>query len=294
MNIWRIHLKADSKAGVDQRQHCLDKGIVGVGWPIVYVTNPVPWEEYEETAQGEYGDTSWWTALNAMKNRMQVGDLIWTRDWFANYFLGRINSDWYYDTSDECSQADIVNVRKCDWQKIGTEEAVPGKVVSSFRPARTVQRIDDETVYSFSQVIYNEKSNTKFYEIDNVSGQDIFSLLSPDDCEDALAIYLQVTQNYLVVPSSCKDTTMTYEFELKHRVTGKPAVVQVKSGWTPLNIDDYTSLETDVYLFATSGQYFGKPKSNITTIDPEVIRTFLFEQTKLLPKKIKVWVELSR
>lgn len=294
MNIWRIHLKADSKAGVDQRQHCIDKGIVGVGWPIEYDTIPVSWEEYLETARGDYGDTSWWTALNAMKNRMEVDDLIWTRDWHGNYFLGKINSDWYYDTSDECSQADIVNVRKCDWKKIGTEEAVPGKVVSSFRPARTVQCIDDETVYTFSQVVYNQKSKTDFYEIDSVSGQDIFSLLSTDDCEDALAIYLQVNHDYLVIPSSCKDTTMTYEFELKNRITGKTAVVQVKSGWTPLNIDEYENLETDVYLFATSGQYSGKPKSNITTIDPEIIRKFLFEETKLLPEKMKLWVELSR
>lgn len=41
MNIWRIHLKADSQAGIDQRQLCLDKGIVGVGWQIDYETVPV-------------------------------------------------------------------------------------------------------------------------------------------------------------------------------------------------------------------------------------------------------------
>lgn len=40
---------------------------------------------------------------------------------------------------------------------------------------------------------------------------------------------------------------MTYEFELKHRLTGKSAVVQVKSGWTALNIDDYDKLDTDIF-----------------------------------------------
>lgn len=294
MNIWRIHLKADSKIGIDQRQHCIDKGIVGVGWPIEYENNPVSWEEYLEKAQEDYGDTSWWTALNAIKNRMEVGDLIWTRDWYGNYYLGKINSDWYYDTSEECSQADIINVRKCDWMKIGTVESVPGKVVSSFRPARTVQCIDDETVFTFSQVVYNQKSKTNYYKIENISGQDIFSLLSTDDCEDALAIYLQINHDYIIIPSSCKDTTMTYEFELKNRFTGKQAVVQVKSGWTPLNIDDYKNLETDIYLFATSGQYFGTPKTNIIIIDPEVIRKFLYEHINLLPEKMRIWVELSQ
>ena len=294
MNIWRIHLKADAKEGSDQRQLCLDKGIVGVGWQIDYDTVPVEWETYFEAAQADYGDTSWWTALNAIKNRMQTDDLIWTRDWQGNYFLGRLLSDWYYDTRPECASADIVNVRKCEWHKIGTEQAVPGKVVSSFRPARTVQAIDDDTVYYFSQITYNQKSNTKHYDVDDLSGMDIFSMLSCDSCEDALAIYLQVTFDYHVIPSSCKDDTMTYEFELKHRQTGKSAVVQVKSGGTSLNIDDYTNLDTDVFLFATCGRYFGTPKPNIQTIDPEIIRKFLYEQTHLLPDKMKVWIELTR
>jgi hypothetical protein len=295
MNIWRIHLKAGSEAGIDQRQLCLDKGIVGVGWQIDYKTVPVTWDEYCETAKRDYGDNrSLKAALKAIKNRMQVDDLIWTRDWSGNYFLGRILSDWYYETDEECSKADIVNVRKCEWHKIGTEEAVPGKVVSSFRPARTVQIINDDTVCYFSQIIYNQKVGKPYYKVENLAGKDIFSLLSTDGCEDALAIYLQVTHDYYIIPSSCKDDTMTYEFELKHRRTGKSAVAQVKSGWEHLNIDDYHELETDVYLFATSGQYYGTPKPNITTIDPELIRKFLYEQTHLLPNKLKVWIELTK
>jgi hypothetical protein len=294
MNIWRIHLKADAKEDSDQRQLCLAKGIVGVGWQIEYDTVPVEWEDYFETAKDDYGNTSWWTALNAIKNRMEIDDLIWTRDWNGNYFLGRLVSDWYYDTSQECSNADIVNVRKCEWQKVGTEQAVPGKVVSSFRPARTVQAIDDDAVYYFSQITYNQITRSNHYGVDDLSGQDIFSLLSCDDCEDALAIYLQVSYDYHIIPSSCKDDTMTYEFELKHRITGKSAVIQVKSGWTPLSIDDYTNLDTDIFLFATSGQYLGTPKPNIQTVDPAVIRKFIYEKTHLLPDKMKVWIELTR
>lgn len=87
---------------------------------------------------------------------------------------------------------------------------------------------------------------------------------------------------------------MTYEFELKNRSTGRSAVVQVKSGWTSLNINDYMKLETDVFLFATSGQYLGSPRPNIKTIDPDVIRKFLYEQTHLFPDKMKIWIELTR
>jgi hypothetical protein len=294
MNIWRIHLKADSEEDIDQRQLCIDKGIVGVGWQSDFSTVPVPWQEYLDTAQKKYGDTSWWTAINAMKNRMQPDDLIWTRDYFGNYYLGRILSDWYYDTSDDCSRADIVNVRSCEWHKIGTEEAVPGKVVSSFRPPRTVQMIDDDNIYDFSLFTYNQKCKNNFYQVENLKGQDIYSFLSAEDCEDALAVYLQVNYDYLIIPSSCKDSTMTYEYELKNRITGKNAVAQVKSGWTPLDCDDYSKLDTDIFLFATCGKYNGNPQPNIKTIDPERMRKFLYEKTFLLPEKMKIWIELTR
>ena len=296
VNIWRVHLKSASQEGIDQRQLCFERGLVGVGWQIDYKTVPVTWEEYSTAAEGMYGDVGWKAALNAMKDRIEQNDLIWTRDWHGNYFLGRVTSDWFYETSEDCAKADVVNVRRCEWHEIGTEEAVPGKVVSSFRPPRAVQIIDDNTVSAFSQAIYNQRSITNLYELEPlINSKDIFSLLSTDDCEDAIAIYLQVNHDYLIIPSSCKrDDTMAYEFVLKSRTNGKTAVVQVKSGKTQLNISDYSNIDTDVYLFATSGRYYGDPKQNIRTIDPEEIRKFLYEKTNLLPEKIRVWVELTR
>lgn len=294
MNIWRIHLKAAAQVGVDQRKLCLDKGIVGVGWQVEYDSGPVLWEYYFMAASLKYGARNWKIALTAIKHRIQIDDLIWTRDWNGSYFIGRITSDWYYDTSPECSAADIVNVRSCEWRRVGTDEAVPGKIVSSFRAPRTVQVINDPSSYEFSRVIYNTRSSTNFFLLASVVGQDIFSLLSPNDCEDALAIYLQVRFKYFIIPSSCKFDTMAYEFELKNSESGKSAVAQVKTGWTTLNRDDYQNLEVDIFLFATCGIYYGALKSNIFVISPETIRLFLFEHTILLPEKIKTWVELSR
>ena len=300
MNVWRIHLKADSQEGSDQRKLCLeDKRIVGVGWPIEYKNIPVTWDEYWETAKEIYVDSAyygWSTALEAMKNHIQVDDLIWTRGWHGNYFLGRIISEWYYETSETCAKADIVNVRKCDWHEIGTVESVPGKVVSCFVPPLTVQRIKDATINEFSKRTYNKKVGYEFYKVDNSGERDIFALLSTDGCEDALGIYLQVMHDYLIVPSSCKKYTMAYEFVLKHRDTGKNAVVQVKTGGISLNRDGYPDLDpdTNIFLFATSGQYYGEPKANVKTISPEEIRKFLYEQTHLLPSKMKEWIELTR
>ena len=135
MNIWRINLKPGAAAGIDPRQLCLKKGIVGVGWQIDYENEPISWDTYEKEATKKYydtGDKSWWPAINAIHNRIKQNDLIWTRDWQGIYYIGRIISDWYYDTSKDCEQADMINVRKCDWRKVGTIGAVPGKIVNSF------------------------------------------------------------------------------------------------------------------------------------------------------------------
>jgi hypothetical protein len=295
MNVWRINLKPGSADGVDPRKLCLDLGIVGVGWQIEWVEEPISWEIYEKEATELYynqGDRGWWPALNAMYNRIQKDDLIWTRDWQGIYYIGRILGDWYYETSKDCEKADIVNVRKCDWQTVGTIEAVPGKLVNSFIPARTVQIVNDETINLFSQILYNQKSNLNYYEISNLKGKDIYSLLSSDDCEDALALYLQVEKEFMLIPSSCKSDTMNYEFELKHRQTGKRAIVQVKNGYVDLNSDNYNDIDSEVFLFTTKGEYYGQIKDNIHFVEKDTITDFLYNNIKLLPDKMKMWIEL--
>ena len=161
---------------------------------------------------------------------MVIDDLVWTRDTKGEYYLGRITSDWRYDISSEYRDADMVNIRSCEWYKVGTVEKVPGKVVSSFIPRATVQAVSNSTVQSYSKFLYNELSESQYYEEDSLVGEDIFSLISDDDCEDLVALYLQYKHNYLVVPSTCKKSTANYEYVLVHRETGESAVAQVKKG----------------------------------------------------------------
>lgn len=296
INVWRINLKPGSSNGVDPRKLCLDRNIVGVGWQIAKVEEPVTWKYYEKEATKKYydqGDKGWWPALNAMYHRIRKDDLIWTRDWQGIYYLGRILSDWYYETSKDCRNADIVNVRKCDWQKVGTIEAVPGKLVNSFIPSRTVQQVNDDTVNLFSRILFNKNANHSYYKISSLKGMNIYSLLSSDDCEDALALYLQFEKGYLLIPSSCKPDTMNYEFELKHRRTGNRAIAQVKNGHVDLNADDYNEIQSEIFLFTTGGEYYGQKRNNIHFVERETITEFLFNNLSLLPNKMKMWVELT-
>jgi len=142
---------------------------------------------------------------------MQVNDLCWTRDWDGIYYLGRIASDWIYRGGSEYREADVVNIRECDWKKVGAIDSVPGKVVNSFIPSRTVQVVDDDSVRLYSQYLFNSLSETTYYFLQPVS-TDFFSLISSDDCEDIIGIFLQEEKGYRMIPSSCKADTAAYEF----------------------------------------------------------------------------------
>ena len=106
------------------------------------------------------------------------------------YYLGRITGPWAYIATVDHRRADVVNIRQCEWIKVGPVDAVPGKVLGSLsRASRTVQAVDDETVRIFSAYYYNGHTISAFrYELPAVS-PDIFSLLSSEDCEDLVALY---------------------------------------------------------------------------------------------------------
>ncbi|GIV29836.1 MAG: hypothetical protein KatS3mg028_0902 [Bacteroidia bacterium] len=292
MNVWRINLKT---GGETPRKFCLENGIVAVGWPVDDNGGPLTWERYYDLAMEHYynqGDRSWWPAVNALKNRMQIDDLVWTRDIQGVYYLGRITSDWRYEYESHFKKADMVNVRTCNWIKVGTVEAIPGKVVDSFIPARTVQKVADEQVKIYSMFLFNKLTSTDTYEIKELENPDIFSLLSSDDCEDILGLYLQKEKGYLLVPSSCKSDTMNYEYELRQKDTGEKAVAQVKNGWVDLHTDDYSNINSTVFLLTTKGQYLGDKQDNIHFVNPMDMEEFVFANIDILPDKIRNWTEI--
>ena len=231
MNVWLLTISTDAKEGIDPRKFCIDRGILGVGWPVT-ASDPLDWEIYERLGTDEYynrEDKGWWPALNAIGNRMQEGDLCWTRDWDGQYHLGRVDGPWEYRASSEYIDADVVNVRSCRWVPVGTEDSVPGKVLNSFRASRTLQAVHDETVRFYSMLSYNQAIGDEVYPLsENTPQLDLFALISPEDCEDIVGLYLQEVNDYRLIPSTCKVDTFNTEFVLRKR--GGMALVQVKQG----------------------------------------------------------------
>ncbi len=291
--VWRINIKTGAQAGVDPRRFCLSQGCLGAGW-AVGDTETLEWEVYRTSAAVEYkDDNGWWPAVNALRNRMADGHLCWTRDTAGIYYLGRITGPWAYIATPDHRRADVVNIRPCEWIEVGPVDAVPGKVVSSFRPNRTVQAVDDETVRMFSAYYYNGHTSSAFrYELPAVS-PDIFSLLSSEDCEDLVALYMQL-EGYLLLPSTCKLATAAYEWVMRHKDHGSRATAQVKSGSDDLNIQDYSTFPGQVYLFTSRGRYVGDPVSNVRCLSPEELRKFIREHEPLLSERIKVRLQIAR
>ncbi len=291
--IWRLNIKTDAAFGVDPRRFCIDHQILGIGWPVD-VEAGADWDAYYRAAEDRYckqGDKGWWPAINAIKHRMQVNDLCWTRDLSGLYYLGRIKSEWRYENTEKNIAADVLNVRDCDWKQVGLVDAVPGKVINSFIPSRTVQRVDSESIEIYSAFLYNSLSSDYKYSL-NPQEADLLSLISSEDCEDLLGLFLQ-EEGYRLIASSCKASTAAYEFVMKHRVTGESAVAQVKQGEIDMDISDYSSMSCKVFLFTTRGQYIGSPADNVVCVQAETIRQFIREHKGLLSDRIKKWLIVS-
>lgn len=292
-NVWRLNIKTAASESVDPRKFCINRGILGVGWPVDS-EEEITWENYYKLGEEGYyneGDKGWWPAVNAIKNRMQINDLCWTRDWDGIYYLSRITSDWIYRDGPDYKEADVVNIRECDWRKVGEIDSVPGKVVNSFIPSRTVQVVDNDSVRLYSQYLFNFLSEKPHYPLQPVSA-DLFSLISSDDCEDIIGIFLQEEKGYRMISSSCKADTAAYEFVLKHNTTGKTAVAQVKQGYVNLNVNDYSSLSSEVYLFTTHGEYNGGTVKNVHCIDTEEIRNFTLSKKHIMSDRLRTWIKI--
>jgi hypothetical protein len=54
MNVWRLNIRPASQEGVDPREFCFKKKIIGVGWPIDEASTEVGWEQYREKAKQKY------------------------------------------------------------------------------------------------------------------------------------------------------------------------------------------------------------------------------------------------
>lgn len=294
MTVYRIHIRpggglADPKISFS---YCLQQGVLGLGWQTETQNNNASWEEYETEAAEIYGSSEL-SRVRYLKNNLQANDLIWTRDIEGNYYLGKVESGWEYFSNREAQDADIVNIVRCNLKKVPSVDDVPGKVVASFRPSRTVQAIRDETASDYSKYLWNKLSDKEDYDLPKENLKNVFSLLGSEETEDVIFIYLQM-QGWLVIPNSRKGDTMGYEFYLVDKETKEKAIVQVKTGHTPLTPSEWENWKEKVFLFQANGNYNGSSVDNVICIEPKDIEAFMYSNKSFLPSNIAHWLNVAK
>ncbi|WP_147273805.1 hypothetical protein [Vreelandella rituensis] len=229
-----------------------------------------------------------------LHDKVQEGDLCWTRDLEGNYYLGVVESDWFYDASEASRQYDMVNLRRCRWSPKMSVDQVPGKVVNSFVGRRpTLQSIKEPSAVAYSFALANQATVLGTDYPVSLTSARLLDLISFDDCEDLVGIYLQ-SKGYFLVPSSCKKSTVGYEYLLQHRETGKTAVAQVKKGKVDLNQTHFepARLAVDrVFLFTTEGQYLGEPHAGVVCLSPDTLIEFAQAHPDWMPYRIRFWMD---
>ena len=149
-----------------------------------------------------------------------------------------------------------------------------------------------------SKLIYNESSNSRYYETDSLSKEewkDYWELFSDKQVEEIVGLYLQFEKGYKIYTTTKTISTPLYEFVMVNEKNER-AIVQVKSGNTSLDYRKYLDLskEYKVYLFAVCENYCGTPSKNdnIYIIEKEDINQFIMKYKKILPKHVQYWIDM--
>ncbi|MBM6875916.1 hypothetical protein [Fusobacterium mortiferum] len=263
MSIWRINCKPGSRlvSHKESFNKWLEKGFIGIGW-----------SKEEKFLEG----------LN--ETELNIEDI-------RNHIYTTLKN-WKCSTKSFNSYANILFYRRVKFlDKDFVESEVPGKIVTSFRNSSTLQIVkefeDELTLYCKANV-ENKKVCFPIYNWKN--------LLSAEDIEEIVGLYLQMEKNLYVYTSTCKNDTSLIEFQLVDKNSHLYGV-QVKSGNETLNADDYFKLskKMTIFLFASSDDIFNIEKyPNIEKIDSKEITLFIEKNLKLLPEKIRFWFEDSK
>jgi hypothetical protein len=172
------------------------------------------------------------------------------------------------------------------------EQDVPGKVVSSFRPAASAQAVRD--VEDISMYLWDKYSQEKIYQVEK-KNINIWSILSAEAIEEIVLLYLQIKNGYYIYSSTVKYAFPTYECQMVNK-DGMRAYPQVKSGSVSLNANDYMDAfkydsAAEVYLFSTSESYISNGCDKIHFIYKNQLEDFIKEYRNILPKLTYNWIE---
>lgn len=293
----RLHLKTNTCHRQEMVDFCLNNSeqYVAIGWSRLSegITSD-DFREYYNRIKQENGKAN--PAINIFRNA-KVDDLLWTRDLNGNYWICKVKSP----VKVVCDKRmDIGSLIPVEAYNFGMQ--VPGQIKASFTRINggTAGYIRDEIIIEYSKLVFNQLSQSNYYQVIPYVGGLLDNL--PDfDLEELVISYLQVKENYYVLSNSIakKSTTIKIECEMMSRDVENPrkAVVQVKGKKAreldALDFKQYVEEGYIVYLHAPKISNLDQLK-NVVRIYDSTLLDFYEKNKPILPVSITQWEELFR
>ena len=303
--LWRTKLRS-TVPGVShakQVQHCLDRGLVGIGWRIDELVDDTPLNEVcswiEQCADPGWGRTSA-QIVRRFGAEAQVGDFVWTRDTAGRYLLAKIAGEYRYDISDAAKKVDVHQVRDVEWAPRPLNDLeVPGGVIRRFvGQGQSFSRIHDDPARVLTPYLWAKLRGEPLPTLDVTPTDVLTSHLDPYDVEDLVYVWLQIVRGYVALPRSRQRDTPAYEWTMIHRTTRRKGIVQIKTGADVVDLqalaDARADDHTDTFAFATCGHYIGESRLVTEVISATDLLAFVASERDVLPLRVRTMFELAR
>lgn len=309
MSTWKLSIKPSSESGFNAFNLCRDKSLLGVGWSAAYLeSQPNTIVDAKSLVIKRFG--SWPRAISKLLEEVKCGDHVWLHQQ-GDYYLCRVEEEILIgsEIDEQFFRYDLGHARRAQWVKV-PEIFVSGVVQRGTIAQRMIQRINihprerkcNEIIFDrlfsdpdWSPEIDKNILNRKLNEIDmNI----FFSIMTPDEVEDAVSMYLQ-TQGWYLVKSTCFRSKPTFEFSMVNK-NYETCSVQVKSGknpdpLSPKKYEKFVTGKTKVVLFSTNpNAYTGEPKFGVKCLDPSALFSWLIDNLWSTTEsfKLKLWIHL--
>jgi hypothetical protein len=301
--VWRTKLRS-SIEGVDwsqQVQHCLDNGLVGIGWDRGDLPATTTLDEMFNLISGEESP-GWGVRAAQCVRRLGSdavrGDFVWTRNTNGRYLLAQITGPYRYDGSAAARAVDVHQVRDVEWlAKPMNDLDVPGAVVRAFTGrGSSFSRVHDVGARRLTEHLW-ERSHGREHTLPVTPAEVLSSYLDPYDVEDLVFVWLQLKRGLLVLPRARQRDTPVYEWTLIDRHGGDRAIVQVKTGDVRVDLEALAAATTGevgrTYAFSATGRYDGDRDVVTEVITSESLLHLAAARPDVLPPRVRSMFELA-
>ncbi len=267
MNTWKFTIKPQSERGYSAYEFCKENSYLGVGWSKAYekpLSSPNNLKDAKKLVKNKY--KKWPYQLKHLLESVKKGDHLWVHKKGKYYLCVAEEQILYGEKIDKnFINYDLGHVRKVKWIEV-PEVFVTGKIQRGTIAQRMIQKIKmSEKENDYSKLLAKELSANKNWKpnidekylkgkIEEVENFHLFSMMSPDDLEDIVAMYLQ-DKGWYLLKSTCFRSKPFFEFSMLNK-KHEACYIQVKSGnspnkLSPVDYKKHVEKNSVIYLFST-------------------------------------------